>query len=78
MDRGAWRDTVHGVAKAEQQPQQGPLPPCFPGASARTGAALSRLSELSGRPAYDVSYSARKKLWFGEVNFLVHQPTAPK
>ena len=36
------------------------------------------LSELLGRLTYDAMYLAHKKLWFGEVNLLVHQPTAPK
>ena len=78
MDRGAWRDIVQGVAKTEQQQQQGRFQPCFPGTSALTGVSLSCLSELSGLLTYDVLYLAHKKLWFGEVNLLIHQPTAPK
>ena len=78
MDRGAWRDIVQGVAKTEQQQQQGRFQPCFPGTSALTGVSLSCLSELSGLLTYDVLCLAHKKLWFGEVNLLIHQPTAPK
>ena len=61
MDRGAWRDIVHAVAKTEQQ-QQGCFQPCFPGTSVLRGVSLSCLSELSGRLTYDVLYLAHKKL----------------